>query len=312
MKSSPIPSSSFLCTFGPFDLHENRSRLTVENYYVRVYINFDPSDTPKRFSLSPGTAVIMQRAALVLAVMILAVSTKLAAASPTSRTGGCSVGIYQLDDGSKLDVGLSDGDNLRWRKQDGTTGLLTRDANNAWSSTLGWTGRPDGKRVSFECDTDAIIFAGIAGKQIPLQVTNVTFQGAGVSLAGRLVMPKAKSAYRSWFWFMDRNAIQHWIPILCSGSFRRGHRRLRLRQARHRRIRRQVHAGLPAARRRRDRRDARGQTPRGPARGRPGYQAAARAAGSRRSPRRSRRSTSSSSDSGSRSRRSRRTAKRSP
>jgi pimeloyl-ACP methyl ester carboxylesterase len=142
-----------------------------------------------RFSFSPCATVIMHRAATLLAVMLLAVSTP-GAASPTSRTGACPVGIYQLDDGSKLDVGLSDGDNLRWRKQDGTTGLLGREANNAWTSTLGWTGRPDGKRVSFECDKGTIIFAGISGKQIPLHVTNVTFQGAGVSLAGRLVMPQ--------------------------------------------------------------------------------------------------------------------------
>jgi len=37
------------------------------------------------------------------------------------------------------------------------------------------------------------------------------------------------------------------------------HRRVRLRQARHRRIRRRIHPGLPDARRRRDRRDARGE-----------------------------------------------------
>jgi cephalosporin-C deacetylase-like acetyl esterase len=33
-------------------------------------------------------------------------------------------------------------------------------------------------------------FAGVRGKQIPREVTNVTFQGAGVRLVGRLVMPK--------------------------------------------------------------------------------------------------------------------------
>ena len=146
-----------------------------------------------RFSLSPCTTVIMHRAPLVLAVMLLAVLTKPAAASPASRPDDCPVGIYQLGDGSKLDVGLSDGDHLRWRKQDGTTGLLTRGANNAWTSTLGWTGRPDGKRVSLDCDKGTIIFAGISGKQIPLQVTNVTFQGAGVQLAGRLVMPQGRA-----------------------------------------------------------------------------------------------------------------------
>jgi pimeloyl-ACP methyl ester carboxylesterase len=142
------------------------------------------------FFSSPRATVIMQRAPLVLAALFLAVSTKPAAASPASRTGNCPVGIYELNDGSKLDVGPSDGGHLRWRKEDGTTGQLTKGVNGAWSSTLGWTGRPDGKHVSFDCGKGTISFAGISGRQIPLQVTNVTFQGAGVQLAGRLVMPE--------------------------------------------------------------------------------------------------------------------------
>ncbi|HEX5489024.1 MAG TPA: alpha/beta hydrolase, partial [Rhodanobacteraceae bacterium] len=113
-----------------------------------------------------------------------------ALASPQSRTGDCPVGIYQLDDGSKLDVGNSDGDHLRWRKEDGTTGLLTPQKTGEWISTLGWTGRPDGKRVTFDCAKDTVNFAGVRGQQIPLEVTNVTFQGEGVPLAGRLVMPE--------------------------------------------------------------------------------------------------------------------------
>jgi phage-related protein len=79
---------------------------------------------------------------------------------------------------------------LRWRKEDGTTGLLTRGGNGVWTSTLGWTGRPDGKHVSFDCVKDTINFDGVLGRQIPLEVKNVTFQGAGVRLAGRLVMPQ--------------------------------------------------------------------------------------------------------------------------
>ena len=113
-----------------------------------------------------------------------------AAASPQRRTGDCPVGIYQLADGSKLDIGASKGDHLRWSKEDGTTGLLTKGGNDVWTSTLGWTGRPDGKRVSFDCAKDAINFAGVAGKQIPLEVTNVMFRGAGVQLTGQLVMPQ--------------------------------------------------------------------------------------------------------------------------
>jgi hypothetical protein len=100
------------------------------------------------------------------------------------------VGIYQLADGGKLDVGMSDGKDLRWREEDGTTGLLTPDGKQGWTSSLGWTGRPDGKHVAFDCAQGSVSFAGVSGKRIPLQVTDVTFQGAGVQLAGRLVMPE--------------------------------------------------------------------------------------------------------------------------
>jgi pimeloyl-ACP methyl ester carboxylesterase len=125
--------------------------------------------------------------ALALATVLPSKSVE---ASPANGNGNCAVGIYQLDDGSKLDVGLSNENHLRWRKEDGTTGLLTRQANDTWTSTLGWTERSDGKRVSLDCDKGTIIFAGISGQQIALQVTNVTFAGAGVSLTGRLVMPQ--------------------------------------------------------------------------------------------------------------------------
>lgn len=130
------------------------------------------------------------RATLAIAATCLALIAMPALAAPPSRAGDCPVGIYQLDDGNKLDVGQSDGDHLRWRKQDGTTGLLTRGEDGVWTSTLGWTGRPDGNRVSFDCDKGAIRFAGVPGKPIPLEATDVTFQGAGVQLAGRLVMPQ--------------------------------------------------------------------------------------------------------------------------
>lgn len=141
--------------------------------------------------LSPSaTASALHRALLVLAPLALAVSTAPATAAPESPSGACQVGIYQLADGSKLDIGMSDGNTLRWREEDGTAGLLTPDGKQGWTSTLGWTERPDGKRVSFDCAKDTVSFAGVSGKRIPLQVTDVTFQGAGVPLAGRLVMPE--------------------------------------------------------------------------------------------------------------------------
>jgi uncharacterized protein len=109
------------------------------------------------------------------------------------RHGDCRIGIYQLHDGSDVDVGLTDGDHLRWRRKDGTTGVLTEASNGQWTSTLGWTGRSDGKHVYFsECSKGQIVFDGVPGERIALDVIDTIFQGAGVHLAGRLVMPKGK------------------------------------------------------------------------------------------------------------------------
>jgi pimeloyl-ACP methyl ester carboxylesterase len=184
-----MSSSLSVCIFCSPGLRES-SRLNVERFYVRVYILSELPDMPMRLPSFSANAFPMLRVPFAIAAVFLAMIAAPAWASPQGRTGDCPVGVYQLDDGSKLDVGQSDGDHLRWRKQDGTTGLLTKGGNDVWTSTLGWTGRPDGKRVSFDCGKGTINFADVPGKQIPLEVTTVMFQGAGVQLAGRLVMPQ--------------------------------------------------------------------------------------------------------------------------
>ena len=79
----------------------------------------------------------------------------------------CRIGSYRLDDGSHVDVGPGSEGHLRWRTEDGATGELTRDTNDTWTSTLGWTGRDDGKRVGFDCDAGRIMFAGVPGDALP-------------------------------------------------------------------------------------------------------------------------------------------------
>lgn len=116
-----------------------------------------------------------------------------ATAAAQSHPDDCRVGIYRLRDGSDVDIGNDDGAHLRWRKEDGTMGQLTRGPNDVWTSTLGFTDRADGHRVSFDCRMGTIAFSGVAGTRIPLEVTNTTFEGAGVQLAGRLVMPAGKT-----------------------------------------------------------------------------------------------------------------------
>lgn len=141
-------------------------------------------------SSNPVTGIACTAAVFIAILIALAFSGTVSA---RDRASDCRIGIYQLNDGSKVDVGAADGDHLRWRKEDGTTGELTQGTNGVWTSTLGWTGRPDGKRVSFDCSKGTITFAGVPGKRIPLEVTNVTFEGAGVRLAGRLVMPEGRT-----------------------------------------------------------------------------------------------------------------------
>ncbi len=131
-----------------------------------------------------------------LFTLVLATSTAVAA-----ETEDCRVGSYRLADGSLVDVAPADEVSLRWRRLDGTTGLLTRDAarNDAngndkdtrWRSTYGWTGRPDGKTISFsECGRGEIDFDGVRGRRIAYDVTNTTFTSRDTRFVGRLVMPK--------------------------------------------------------------------------------------------------------------------------
>src|SRR3954468_24219873 len=115
-----------------------------------------------------------------------------AAAGATPSPGdNCRIGIYHLQDGSEVDIGLGNETHLRWRRKDGTSGELTETSDGTWTSTLGWTSRDDGKRVAFsDCSKGELTFAGVKGQRISLPTTETRFQSGGVNLTGRLVMPK--------------------------------------------------------------------------------------------------------------------------
>lgn len=134
------------------------------------------------------------RASVVFLLGMLAPMLAFPATAPErDRSTDCHIGIYQLRKGGDVDIAATDGDHLRWRRKDGTTGLLTETPRGTWTSTLGWTDRPDGKRVSFsDCSAGRITFDGVPGQRIALDVTNTAFEGAGARLVGRLVMPKGK------------------------------------------------------------------------------------------------------------------------
>ena len=114
--------------------------------------------------------------------------------SCASETEDCRIGSYRLNDDSLVDIAPADGNALRWRRLDGTTGALHSTANGQWRNTYGWTDRADGKVVSFSaCSTEEIDFDGVRGHRLTFDVTNTTFNSHGTALAGRLVMPKGRS-----------------------------------------------------------------------------------------------------------------------
>jgi uncharacterized protein len=103
----------------------------------------------------------------------------------------CHIGSYRLSDGRTLDVASSDGNTLRWLTFTGERGQLHPLANGTWTSTYGWTDRPDGMTVSFsDCDKGEMIFGNEPGRRIAFDVRDAPFESNGVKLVGRLIMPK--------------------------------------------------------------------------------------------------------------------------
>jgi len=128
---------------------------------------------------------------IVRSILIAALGTWSTAAAAADN---CHLGAYRLRDGRTIDIAPSEGQTLRWRAFDGETGALTRQSDGSWRSSLGWTGRPDGRRITFSsCRIGKISFAGVTGKRLPLEVTDTSFLSHGVKLVGRLVLPPGRA-----------------------------------------------------------------------------------------------------------------------
>ncbi len=125
------------------------------------------------------------------AFALLLTSMPAANASAGPDPAHCGLGVYQLPDGGVVDVAPSAGNTLRWRRFDGTTGALTPH-DGVWSSTAGWTGKPDGLAVRFDCEHQSMQFGAATARRIPLLVTESRFQADDVPLAGRLVLPPGR------------------------------------------------------------------------------------------------------------------------
>lgn len=107
--------------------------------------------------------------------------------------GRCHSGAWRLDDGRILDVMILE-QGLRWRLEDGRTGLIRMKEGEPRSS-LGWTGRPDAHQITFgACEAPALTFDGISATRLSFSIQETHFTGAGETLFGRLLLPEGEEA----------------------------------------------------------------------------------------------------------------------
>jgi len=134
----------------------------------------------------------------------------------TDTVGDCRIGAYRLTDGSMVDIDPSDEGAMRWLRFDGTTGKLHKTTDGSWSSTLGFTDKPDGKMVTFsDCAKGDISFNGINGHRIAFDVTETTFEGDGVKLVGRLLLPRSggRTAIVVLIHGSETDSARDWQPL---------------------------------------------------------------------------------------------------
>ncbi|MEM8940979.1 MAG: alpha/beta hydrolase [Pseudomonadota bacterium] len=137
----------------------------------------------------------------VLVITALALVTACSTSEePISDYVRCEVGVYRMPSGGIVDIGVSGSAQLRWRTLDGRVGRLTRGDDDIWSGTSGWTTRDDPARIRLgDCADKSIEVAGIEGldgrgSMMDFVTEDVRFEGAGVELAGRLVLPASNTA----------------------------------------------------------------------------------------------------------------------
>src|SRR5213080_1524034 len=110
---------------------------------------------------------------LVCALSAAFIRATIADESESGTAGDCQIGAYRFSDGEIVDIARSEGDTFRWRKFDGTTGVFHKKGDRSWTSTLGWTDRPDGHTASFtHCAAGEIEFDGKKAHRIPFDVTD--------------------------------------------------------------------------------------------------------------------------------------------
>src|SRR5207248_7256697 len=149
----------------------------------------------------------VSRGFMVGALSATCIGAALTGGASANLSDNCQIGAYRFTDGEIVDIARSEGNAFRWRK----FGVLHQKEDGSWTSTLGWTDRPDGHMASFTgCANGEIEFDGKKAHRIPFDVTDIVFEGRdGVKLAGRLVLQRETSGCRSRFSFTEQNMSPH-------------------------------------------------------------------------------------------------------
>ena len=144
-----------------------------------------------------------------------------------AEEGDCKVGAYRLPDGGTIDIATSTAGALRWRNLDGTSGKLVQ-TGDIWTSSTGWTDRPDGLQVRFgDCASGTMQFGDRAATRIPLETRDTSFTSHGTRLVGRLVLPAGNKPVPIVVLLhgaepdsaRDTNALQRMLPAAGIGAF---------------------------------------------------------------------------------------------
>lgn len=163
-----------------------------------------------------------------IALALSALPLLLSSPARADAVKNCHIGEYLLSDGRTVDIATSEGNTLRWRTFEGETGQLHQNDGDSWTSTLGWSGKPDGKTVSFsDCSNGGIVFDKQSGKRIAFDVSETTFESNGTKLSGRLIMPKGDGKVSIVVLLhgsehdsaLDFNALQRMFPAQGIGAF---------------------------------------------------------------------------------------------
>lgn len=162
----------------------------------------------------------------VAATLVLAALTGLGGVSAAAAEPECALGIYRLPDGGVIDIATAGKDALRWRNLDGETGELKRSGDH-WTGTSGWTGRPDGLQVRFDCAANTVRLGNRVAHRIALQTSDTSFTSRGTRLVGRLVLPPGKGPVpilvllhgAEFNSARDSNSLQRMLPAAGVGAF---------------------------------------------------------------------------------------------